>query len=324
MAQPSMNAVHLDAVLTQISVAYMQTPNNFIASDVFPMIGVDQKSGVYYTYDKNDWFRDEAQRRAPGTESAGSGYGLSRANYACDVFALHKDVHDQDRANQDRPIDLDSEAAKYVASRLILRREIQFVTDFFGTGIWGTDITGVSGAPAGGQFRKWSDYVNSDPLLDVEIGKEGILSTTGMEPNTLVLGYKAFRTLKNHPDLSDRLKYTTSENITADIMARLFDVDRVLVAKAVKATNVEGETAAYQFAFPDGALLAHVASSPGLYTPSAGYTFAWNGVSGGMGESIGTSSFRMDELKSTRVESEAAWDNKVVAPDLGYFFTAVT
>jgi hypothetical protein len=324
MAQPHLNAVHLDAVLTQISVAYLQNPGNLIADKVFPMIPVDKKSDVYYTYDKEDWFRDEAQRRAGGAESAGSGYDLSRATYNCDVFALHKDVNDQDRANQDSPIDLDSEAAMFVSSRLALRREIQFVTDYFGTGIWGTDVTGVSGAPAGGQFRKWSDYVNSDPLLDIEVGKEGVLQTTGFEPNTLVLGYKAFRTLKNHPDLSDRLKYTTSENITAEIMARLFDVDRVLVAKAVKASNVEGETASYGFAFPDGALLAYVAPNPGLLTPSAGYCFGWKGVSGGMGEVIGTSSFRMEHLKATRIEAEAAWDNKVVGADLGYYFTATT
>lgn len=324
MAQPSINAVHLDAVLTQISVAYLQNPGNFIADKVFPQIPVEQRSNVYYKYNKADWFRDDAQRRAGGTESAGSGYGLTRDSYNCEVYALHKDVNDQDRANADSPLDLDREAALFVSTRLALRREIQFVTDFFGTGIWGTDITGVSGVPAGGQFRKWSDYVNSDPLLDIEVGKEGILSTTGLEPNTLILGYKAFRTLKNHPDLSDRLKYTTSENITSEIMARLFDVDRVLVAKAVKGSGVEGETQSYGFAFPDGALLAYVAPNPGLLTPSAGYQFSWTGVSGGLGETIGTSSFRMDHLKATRVESEVAWDNKVVASDLGYFFTATT
>jgi hypothetical protein len=90
----------------------------------------------------------------------------------------------------------------------------------------------------------------------------------------------------------------------------MFDIPRVMVAKAVKATNNEGATEAYSFAFGKGALLAHIAPQPGLLTPSAGYTFAWTGVSGGLGATIGTSQFRMESIKADRVEAEMAWDNK--------------
>lgn len=144
-----------------------------------------------------------------------------------------------------------------------------------------------------------------------------------MEANTLVLGYETFRQLKNHPDLVDRIKYTSSQTITEDMLARMFDLDRVLVAKAVKATNNEGATGAYGFAYGKGALLAHVASAPGLLTPSAGYTFSWTGVSGGIGSTIGVSSFRMESLKAERVEAEMAFDNKVIGSDLGYFWTTI-
>jgi len=246
MPQPSLNQVHVDAILTNISVAYMQKAENFIADKVFPAVPVDKKSNLFFKYNKNDWFRDEAQRRAGGTESAGSGYGLTTDSYSC-------------------------------------------------------------------------DYANSDPINDIEAAKEKILSTTGLEANTLVLGYGVFRQLRHHPDIIDRFKYTTSQNITADILARLFEVDRVLVAKAVKATNKEGATGAYDFAYGKSALLCHVASNPGLLTPSAGYQFSWTGVSGGLGSTIGTSQFRMEHLKSDRVEAEIAFDNKVVAADLGYF-----
>ena len=47
-------------------------------------------------------------------------------------------------------------------------------------------------------------------------------------------------------------------------------------------------------------------------------------VSGGLGQTMGTSQFRMEHLKSQRVEAEVAFDNKVVAADLGVFMaTAV-
>ena len=323
MPQPSINDVHIDAILTNISVAYLQKQDNFIADKVFPVIPVDKKSNKYFVYTKNDWFRDEAQRRADATESAGSGFSLTTATYNTDVFAFHKDVGDQTVANSDAPLNPLREAAEFVTQRLLLRRELQFVTDFFTTGVWGTDVTGVSGSPSTGETRQWSDYTNSDPINDIEAAKSSILSTTGIEANTLVLGYEVFRQLKNHPDLVDRIKYTSSQTITTDMLAAMFDIPRVMVAKAVKATNNEGATGAYGFAYGKGALLCNVATNPGVLTPSAGYQFSWTGVSGGLGANIGTSSFRMESLKATRVEAEMAFDNKVVASDLGYFWTTI-
>ena len=64
MPQPNVNNVHIDAILTNISVAYLQNTANFIADKVFPVIPVDKKSDLYFKYTKEDWFRDEAQRRA--------------------------------------------------------------------------------------------------------------------------------------------------------------------------------------------------------------------------------------------------------------------
>lgn len=321
MPQPTQTAVHIDAILTNISVAYMQQAANFVSTKVFPLVPVDKQSNKFFKYTKNDWFRDEAQVRADATESAGGGYNLSTDSYAAQVWAFHKDVGDQTRANADAPINLDREAAEFVTSRILLRQEIDWQSTFFTTGVWGQDYTGVSSSPSTNQFIQWSDYANSDPLEDVEAGKEKILSTTGFEANTLVLGYQTFRKLKNHPDLVDRIKYTSSNVITEEMMARMFQVDRVLVTKSVKATNNEGASEAYSFVHGKAAMLCYSAPNAGLLQPSAGYTFGWTGVSGGIGATIGTARFRMESLKSERIEAEAAWDHKVVASDMGVFFT---
>jgi len=323
MPQPSINSVHVDAILTNISIAYLQNQDNFIADKVFPVIPVDKKSDKFFTYTKNDWFRDEAQRRAGGTESAGGGYGLSTGSYSADVFAFHKDVDDQTLANSDAPINPLREATEFVTRRLMLRKEIQWNTDFFAGSVWANDYDGVSGSPTTNEVKQWSDYASSDPIDDIEDAKAGILSTTGMEPNTLVLGYDVFRALKNHPDIVDRIKYTSAQTVTADMLAAMFDIPRVIISKAVKATNNEGASQAYSFTSGKKALLAYVAPTPGLLTPSAGYSFSWTGVSGGIGSTVGVSSFRMESLKADRIEGEMAFDNKVIASDLGWFWDTV-
>lgn len=319
MPQPTQSAVHVDAVLTNISVAYIQQQDHFIAGKVFPIVPVQKQTDIYYTYAKNDWFRDEMQRRADSTESAGSGYGLSTDSYRCDVWALHKDIGYQTRANTDSPLNPDRDATQFLTQRGLLRQEIQWVTDYFTTSVWTTDKAGGANG-GGGDFTYWSDYTNSDPINDIEAGKETILSTTGFLPNTLTMGYQVFRKLKYHPDLVDRFKYTSPDQITEQMMAAFFDLDNVYVAKAIKATNVEGETAAYSFTHGKHALLSYVNPNPGLLAPSAGYMFAWNGVSQGLGTNIGISRFYMPQIKSDRIEIELAFDNKKVAADLGYFF----
>jgi hypothetical protein len=313
--QPTPSDVHVDAVLTAISVAYRQRQTNFIAGSVFPVIPVDKQSDKYYVYTKNDWFRDEAALRGPATESAGSGFGLSTATYSADVFAIHKDVDDQMLANADAPLNPESDAAEFVTQRLLLRREIQWVADYFTTSVWGTDST---------PSNLWSDYANSDPVSDAETGKRTVLLNTGFEPNTLVLGYDTWRYLKHHPDIIARLGFGGSAADVRVVMpqqlAAVFEVDRVMIAKAVKATNVEAETAAYSFVAGKHALLCYAAPSPGLLAPSAGYTFAWRGANGGMMDGISISRERVPLKKATRIEGEMAWDNKVVGSDLGYFF----
>lgn len=323
MPQPTQTDVHIDAVLSNISVAYMPKLDTFIANKAFPQVPVEHQTNKYWKYTKEDWFRDEAQRRADASESSGSGYTLGSDSYSCDVYAHHKDVGDKTRANADKGLNLDEDATRFVTTRLLLRQEVQFVSDVMGTGIWGTDITGIAGAPGAGQFRQWSDYANSDPIEDIETGKEAILSVTGYMPNVLILGYQTWRKLKNHPLFIDRIKYTSSESISKEIVARYLEVDEILVSQSIRVTSKErASVTTFAFNFGKGALLMYRNPNPGLLEPSAGYTFVWSGVSGNLGLPVGISSFRMEQIKSDRIEGESAWDNKIVATDLGYYMAS--
>jgi hypothetical protein len=323
MPQPTLNDSHIDAVLTNISIAYIQSTENFVSTKVFPTIPTSKKSNLYYTYPRNQWFRDEAARRPDATESAGSGYELDSDSFNCDVYAFHKDVGDQTVANTDVPLNAYRDATSFVTSRLVLRQEIQWATDFFTTGVWTGITTGVAGVPGGSQCKQWSDYTNSDPITDVEAAKDSIHSTTGFLPNTLVIGHRVFRFLKHHPDIRDRYKWTTAEQVTPGILANLFEVDRILVARGIKATNDEGDTAAYSNIHGNAALLCYSNPNPGLLAPSAGYVFQWTGVSEGLGTEIGVSRFRQPQLKAERIEGQIAWTNKKVAADLGHFFASI-
>lgn len=311
MAQPTANDRHVDAVLTQISVKYMQEEEGFVAGDVFPTIPVDKKSDFYYTYDKEDWFKDEVERLAPNSESAGSGYNVGTDDYSADVYAFHKDIDIFGEGNADEVFDDRQDATEFVSSRFLIRQENQWVDDYFGPTVWDT---AVDGSTAG--LDQWDDDANSDPVNDIEDGRRQILSTTGFMPNTLVLGWDVKRHLKNHPDLRDRVD---GDTVTNEILARIFEVDRVLVARAIQDTSEEGGTPNFGFIHGNHALLAYVEPTPRRKRPTAGYNFVWTGVSG-LGTEVAIQEFDIDERHTTRIEGIRAWDNKVVASDMGYFF----
>jgi len=318
MPQPYLTQVHVDAPLTMMSVAYIQDHNNFVAARAFPIIPVEKQSDIYFTYDKDDWFRDEAAPRGLSQESAGGGYNIDHSGqYLCVPFGFHKDIDDRVRANADSPLSPDREATEFVTQRMLLRQERAWVANNFVTGKWSVDKTPTA---------LWSDYAASNPIEDIEDGKESILSTTGFEANTLVLAYPVVRKLRNHPDFVDRIKYTggiLDQIQTEKNLAALFGLKQVLVAKAVVNSAAEGATAVYGFTHGKNALLCHVADSPGIMTPSAGYTFMWKGVSQNLGANVAIKRFRMEWLNSDRVEGNMAFDHKLIARDLGYFFSNV-
>jgi len=313
MPQPTQSDVHVDAILTGISVAYMQEADHFVAGKVFPSVPVTKQSDKFFTYTQADFFRDEVQYRADGTESAGSGYGLSTDSYSANVWALHKDIGDQTRANADAPLNMDQDATRFLAQQMLIRQERDWATNYFGTGIWDTDTT---------PSTLWSAS-GSDPIGDVQAGINTMLTNTGYRPNVGVCSYAVFSILKNHTDIVERYKYTTSESMTTDLIARVLGLDELHVMGSIVNSADEGATASYAQIGDKDMLLAYVPASAGLMQPSAGYNFTWTGLanSGGIGTSTSVSRFRMDHLRADRLEIQSAWDFKVVSSALGYFFS---
>ncbi len=316
MPQPTRSDVHVNRPLTNISIAYIQRAADFIADKVFPIVPVMKQSDLYFTYDKAYWFSTEAQKRGPGTESAGSGYKVNSDNsYFCDVWAVHKDVDDQTRANADQPLDLDRDATLFCTQQMLLRREVQFMTKYIVNGIW-TGATNLTPS------TKW-DHSGSDPMADIDAKKSEIKSKTGFMPNTLIVASDVFFALRNNAAVLDRIKYTQKGIVTEELLAMLFGVEKFLVASAVLNSAAEGVAADNNFLISDAGLLVYSNPSPSILQPSGGYIFSWQGLFGAGAQGNRISSFRMEQLKSDRIEGEMAFSMKQVGADLGCYLTGL-
>lgn len=330
MPQPTLGDVHVNRPLTNISVAFLQESAGveFVADRAFPAIPVENKSDLYYTYKRADFNRDEMQKRALSTESAGTGYGLdSTSTYNCDVWALHKDVDDQIRANSDSPLAPDRDATIFLTNKGLIRRETLWAQSFFKSGIWTGEVAGAAGADS--THVVYWDTGESSPIKDIRHAKtEMRLNSGGFAPNIGVFSRAVFDKLVDHPDFIDRTKYgQTAPNpamATRQIIAEILELEEVLVMDAVYNTAAEGASESNAFIGGLSAALFYRPRNAGLMQPSAGYTFNWTGLigsTGGAGVRIKT--FRMEHLASDRVEIDMTLDMRVVSKDCGFFFNNV-
>ncbi|HET8628781.1 MAG TPA: hypothetical protein VFL91_15270 [Thermomicrobiales bacterium] len=313
-----------------VQTAFLEgAQGEFIADQVFPTIPVQRKVANYYTFDQDSWYRAEAAERAPSTPSIGGGWGVSTsALYNCRVYAIHKDVDYQTRAEQEANglFDIDDVSTIWVTRQLLLKRELLWAATYFTTGVWTNNMTGVTASPAAGQFIQW-DQASSTPIDDVTLQVENMREATGLTPNTLVLPPRVKRALRRNPQILDAAKsiapYTGESQVTDALLAELFEVDRILVPTGIVNTAAEGAARAMAPIYGRHALLVHTPpdGQAGLQTPSGGYTFTWNGYleDGGLaGNRIVT--FPLNEIKSDRIEGEMAFDMRLTAPDLGVFW----
>lgn len=318
---PKMQNAHIDRAMTNISVAYLQDASNFVADKVFPIVPVKRQSDVFYTYDKGDFMRDEAALRGAASESAGGDYGVEASTpYYCRKHAFHKDVTPEERANYDQPLDADIDATDFVSQKMLIRREMAFTDAFFKAGVWGTEVAG--GETAGEGTAVYWNLPTSTPIQDVTNAAVAMAGTTGHKPNVLLLSPAAFNALKNHDDILDRIRYTQKGIVTADLLATLFEVDKVLVGWGVVNSAAKGSAADVDFIMGKHALLCYANPRPALKKPSAGYIFAWTGLegAGAYGNRIVRLPMDMLGLGTERIEGEMAFDCKQVCKDLGVFF----
>lgn len=324
MSNPTAGDVHINTPLTNFGQKYIQSENNFIALRAMPSLSVTKQSDLYYEFNRGDFLRDQAEERADGTESAGSGFRLGNDTYFAKVYAFHKDVTDRQRANADVQVNLDQSAAIWVAGKMVMKREVLFNTNFIGTGKWSTDYT-----PAAAD--RWN-IGTSDPVIQMRLAKRTVQARTGYIPNKLVVSRDAYDALLDNDAVLSRIIGGATTNVPAQVqkqlLTQLFELEEILIQDAVinsaAADISDPDVKSIDFLSKGSALLYYAPNTLTMDEPTAGAQFNWTGFMGATPSGFRTLKFRMSaSLQKDRIEGEMAFDQKITGPDLGYFFNQV-
>ena len=321
-AQNIQGNTHVDRYLTNYSVTFMQDAANFIANIGASQIPVSNQSDLYAIYDKGYFFRDEMEPRPLGGRPTQIGYKISQGTYAATEYANEHVVDDRQRANVDSPINLDLNATRLLTSKAMINRDRNWATKFFKSGVWGLDLTGVASGPSGNQFLQF-DQAASNPIQTIDVYKDFIWQRTGMKPNTLVLGSKVKRVLRTNADIVDRIKYTRVGIAEEDLLASLFDVERVATPMSIYNSAAEGAADSFSFIVPEtGMWLGYIERNPSLDSPTAIASFNWTGLLGGAANQLGgvITRGRDDRAYSDYFHIRSAYDLRAISTELGVWF----
>lgn len=290
----------VDPVLTEVALGYENA--ELISESLFPIVPVPTEAGKVPKFGKEAFRVYNSERSIRAKSNIISPEGRTTVDYTCDEHDLAYPI---DYREEDEDI-FDSQEYATVASEggIMLRRE-KIAADLaqnLNTYPTGHKVT-LSGTD------QWSDYNNSDPLANVETGRNTVRAAIAKLPNVIVMGYSTFSVLKFHPKLLELIKYTQKGVVTMDLMAELFEVDRVVVGKAIWVNDAGTATDLWG----DNAILAYVpgAGQRSRYAPSFGYTLrktTWPQVD----------TFTAEGGKIMYVRSTDIFVPKVVGSDAGY------
>lgn len=297
-------------MLTNVAIGY--TNDEYIAEQLLPTFPVQFQSGKHFIYDKGR-FRNVPNKRATGAPSNEVTLKLTTGlPYFAEDHALKQFVADEDVKNAITPTDPYFDATENVSELHLINREIETATLLTSTGTM-TQNTTLSGT------SQWNDFSNSDPIANVRTGKQTIHAAIHKNPNTLVMGRQVWDKLIDHPAFIERVKYSALGVMTADLMARILEVDRILVGQAGKNTAAEGQTDSMSYIWGKDAFLAYIAPKVQPKMITLGLTYQWQQK-------------QVERLRGTDEEDRKGtyirvgnfyYDENIIAASAGYLMKSV-
>lgn len=274
---PSPDSLHVPTFMPSALLRYRNNP--MIGGRVMPVVSVPHRS------DKIASIPLGTGLSPVDTKLAGQNANVPELNwniastgtYLVVDSGLMSFIPSDDVTNADPPFDVRLTTSETLADTLELMQEIEVATS---VGTSGNYASGYS-SNVSTSTDKWNNDA-SDPAQQIRTGCKKILRAPGAKL-VLVLGYDVFIALQSHPKIlaSFYNRAGTASGATPDLvteawLARIFNVDEVLVGRAQKNTANDGQTVSMSDVWSGFAAAVMVQERPNPKATTAwGYQFRY-------------------------------------------------
>ena len=261
----------IDPVLTAVAQGFKHP--TFVGSSLFPRVPVNSRGGKIVSFSKEDFMLYNTGR-SPGQNTKRVQFGYTAGNYALESHSLEGTlpIETMQEANAVPGIDASRMTISKMQNIIAMRLE-KAQADVART----LASYAASNKITRSGTAQWSDLTSgvSDPIADIETGKEAVRKKIGMRPNTGVIGAAVMEKLKQHPKIVDRMKYTGRDVATVEILASLFGLKYLSVGEGV----FSDDAGAFSDIWGKDVVLAYTetGSLVEMGAPSYGYTYQLDG-----------------------------------------------
>lgn len=256
----------IDPVLSTVARGFR--PQELVGDALFPRVPVPVSGGTIIEFGREE-FRQYNLRRAPGGATKRLPMGYGSRSYA--LFQDAVDVPVPREFARDAAVspglNLGTVATQKGMRTITLQLEIEQANLARNTASYA-----ASNRVALGAGSRFSD--NIDPMIALDAGREAIRAAIGVYPNTVCMGARVMTALKRNAFILDRIKYTQRGVVTAELLAELLEVERVVVGKAVTVDQADAATDVWG----TDLIMAYTAIGPvDNAQPSFAYTYEMEG-----------------------------------------------
>ena len=304
--------VHADIPLSNFAVsAFNRSRDQYVANAIMPTVPVGKQNDRYYKIEKGNFLVAPDTKRSRGTPANRVKWQVSSETYYAENYALAGEIPIEDINNADNPVRLRENTVDLVVQNMLQDYE-QRVSDLLTTsGNLGNTFAVQS---------VWSDIAQSNPIVDVKSAHAYIRGQTGLIANTLLMDWDSWQDVRRNANIAELFKYTNEGLNTAQVIANVFEVDRIIIGRAVKNVAAEGQPTSMVNVWGNNAVLAHVEANPiSLQSMTMGVTMRWrnNGIYPADFGVLRSVENAAGGPHVEIVETGTFQDEKIVAPDLG-------
>lgn len=301
-----------DPILTNLGLAYKNA--DYVAEEFLPTAPVATQSGKLWIYDRGR-FRASTNggKRAEGANSEEARLNFTLGGqFFCEDHAKKVFVTDEEEMNA-RVTGRDpyADATEHVTDMQLVDREIAAASILTTTANYASgNFTTLSGN------SQWNDYANSNPITAVRAAISVVHSKLFVNVNKILLPRVVFDALVDHPAFQDRIKYTQLGVVTTDLLARVWGVDKVVVAGAGKNTAAAGQADSMSYIWGKHVVLSYVDPSQAEKVLTFGRNYQWKAPI--------VERLRGTDQQDRRGEyvrrGDAYYDQEIISNEAGYVF----
>lgn len=270
------SGIYLDKALSNVSAEFQNS--GFAASEVFKRVPVTEMSGRIWVGGFERFHQFNTQRQVGDVAREMPPSLWSNLVYYCQKHDLRKIMADDEIA-MSPGFDIEVTTTEELMDAIFL--DIEFVAYNLVTGGAVPSATLTGG-------NQWSDFTNSDPIAAVEAQRTVVHLGSTRLPNVFGCGIQVWSKLRQHPKIIDRFKYTELADgyASTDQLRRVFGVDKMIVLEALYDTAAFGLPPSLGYIWGKLAFLAFIPDAPARRTPSLGYSYWLDHVTGPGGKRV--------------------------------------